>query len=939
MTSPLRRAAIAFKTRLCLCASLCAGLAGAALAQTPLPPGVTAGPAMGGIAEYRLANGFTVLLLPDRSQPLVTTNMTYLVGSRHEGYGESGLAHLLEHLLFKGTPERVISRPGHAGPRAFAPGPATSVAIGRRDIKREFVARGARWNGTTYYDRTNYFLTFAATPDNLAWAIALEADRMVNSFVTREDLDSEMTVVRNEFESGENDPGRVLGQKAARLAFQWHNYGRAVIGSRSDIENVPIERVQAFYRAYYQPDNAVMVIAGDFDPAQALALIAARFGAIPKPARTLPRTYTQDAPQDGEREIVLRRAGETRIVIALYHAPPGNHPDYAAFDLLAFILGDTPTGRLHKALVETKLATGVGGGDRMLAERGMLAFSASAPRDAPPGPLREAFLATLENLAANPVTADEVARAKARMLTQMDVTMTRTQSFATQLSEWIALGDWRLFFRYRDQVNAVTAEAVNAAARSHLIRSNRTVGVFEPESTPSPRATIPPPPDLKLALKDYQGPAAIAGAGEAFDPTPANIEARTRRLTLANGLKVALLPKRSRGGMVSATLAFQYGTEEAKAGRAQACGFAGAMLMRGTRSKSRQELRNEITRLRASLSVGGAGASLEVPAAGLADSLRLIAEVLREPRFDAGEFEQLKRAAVAGIEAGRGEPQARASLALARHLNPYERGHWSYAATVEEQLEEARGVTLEAVRACHADFFGLSHAQLAIVGDFDVAAITPLLEQQFGQWTSPRPYQRIPSRARPAPAINQDLPAPDKANATLRGVIVLDARDDDPDYPALVLANYLFGGSIDARLASRIREKEGLSYSVGSGLSVSSFDRFGQWSVTAIYAPQNRARVETALKEEIARARAAGFSEDEVARGRQGLLQSRRVGRASDATLAGRLASDLFLGRTPAWDAALEARIAALTAAEVNAAFARHIDPARLNLVKAGDFR
>ncbi|MBL8378661.1 MAG: insulinase family protein [Burkholderiales bacterium] len=917
-----------------------AWLAGAALAQPALPPGVVAGPAMGGIAEYRLANGFTVLLLPDRSQPLITTNMTYLVGSRHEGYGEAGMAHLLEHLLFKGTPERRETQRAHVGPRATLPGPAATVALGRRDIKREFVARGARWNGTTYYDRTNYFLTFAATADNLDWAISLEADRMVNSFVTREDLDSEMTVVRNEFESGENSAARVLMQKTANAAFEWHNYGRAVIGNRSDIENVPIERLQAFYRTYYQPDNAVMVIAGDFDPAAALALVAARFGAIPKPARPLPRTYTQDAAQEGEREVVLRRLGENQILTAFYHAPPGTHPDYAAFDVLAQVLGDTPTGRLHKALVETRLATGVGGGDRMLAERGALVFSATTTKDAPLAPLREAFIATIENLAANPVSADEVARARQKMLTQMDVIMTRTQQFATQLSEWIALGDWRFFFRYRDHLNAVSADAVNAAARTHLIRSNRTLGIFAPESTPPARAAVPPPPDLKTALKDYRGPAGIAsGEGEAFDPSPATIDARTRRFALANGLKVAFLPKKSRGGMVSATLAFQYGTEESKAGRAQACGFAGAMLMRGTRSRSREELRNEITRLRANLNVGGTGASLEVPAAGLADSLRLVAEILREPRFDAGEFEQLKRASLAGIESGRSDPAARAGMALARHLNPYSRGHWSYASTIDEQIEDTRGATLEAARACHADFFGLSHAQLAIVGDFDEATLRPLLEELFGAWSSPRPYARIPNRVRAAPAINENLAAPDKANATLRGVLVLDARDDDPDYPALVLANYLFGGSIDARLAARIREKDGLSYSVGSGLSVSSFDRFGQWSVSAIFAPQNRARVEAALMEEIARARTQGFSEEEVARGRQGLLSNRRIGRASDGALAGKLSSDLFLGRTLAWDAALEARLAALSAAEVSAAFARHIDPARLNLVKAGDFR
>ena len=522
-----------------------------ASAYAQLPAGVSTGPKMGGVEEYRLANGFKVLLLEDRSQPLITTNITYLVGSRHEGYGEAGMAHLLEHLVFKGTPKH-------------------------KDIKAEFTARGARWNGTTYFDRTNYFLTFAANRANLEWALELEADRMVNSHISRADLDSEMTVVRNEFESGENNVGGVLAQKIARIAYQWHNYGRPTIGNRSDIENVPIERLQAFYRHYYQPDNAVLVIAGDFDRDATLTLVNLHFGALPKPARVLQRTYTDDAPQDGERDVRLSRTGENRIVMAFYHAPAGTHPDFAAIDVLALVLGDTPTGRLHKALVETKIATGVSGTDIMLAERGGLRFAASAPKSAAAAPMREALLKTVEGLASDPIRPDEVERAKQRILTQMDVSLTKTHSFATGLTEWIALGDWRWFFRYRDYLNAVTADAVNQAARSYLIPSNRTVGQFDPVEQAPQRAALPARPDLTAALKDFTGPPGIGG-GEAFDPSPAMIEARTTRFVLSNGMKVAFLPKKSRGSMVSASLSFQYGTEQSKFGRAEACGFAGAI--------------------------------------------------------------------------------------------------------------------------------------------------------------------------------------------------------------------------------------------------------------------------------------------------------------------------------------------------------------------------
>ena len=889
-----------------------AGLA-PAQAGVVLPAGVTAGPAMGGVAEYRLANGLKVLLIEDHSQPLITTDVVYLVGSRNEGYGEAGMAQLLEHMVFRGTP-------------------------GHREIKSEFTSRGVSWNGYTRYDCTNYYLTFDSSLKNLAWALELEADRMVNSFISRADLDSEMTVVRNEFEVGENNPSRVLQQRVAHAAFDWHNYGRSIIGNRSDIENVPIERLQAFYRTYYQPDNAVLVIAGDFNASEALGLIAAHFGAIPKPARVLPRTYTYDAAQDGEREVMLRRKGENQMIHLFYHAPAGTDPSYAAVDLLTFILSDTPTGRLHKALVETKIATSVGGNDFQLTETGGMGFSATAPKDYPTAGIRAAMLKTIEGLEGDPIRADEVERAKRRTLTQMDLALTKTHEFATGLASWIALGDWRYFFRYRDYIYAVTADDVNRAAKAYLIPSNRTIGQFLPAEQTPQRASIPPMPDVVAALKNYSGPAGI-GSGESFELTPANIESRTTRFTLPDGMKVAFLPKKSRGGMVSLSLSFQYGTEESKFGRNVACNYAGSMLMRGTRDKTREEVRNEITRLRANLSAGGSGAGVEVPNTSLEPSLKLIAEILRQPRFDAAEFEQLKRASIAGIESARGDPGSLSSLALSRHVNPYPRGHWAYSPTLDEQLADARDVTLEDAKRCYADFYGLSHAQLAVVGDFDPAQLRPVIETMFGHWQSPKPYTRIPARTRPGPPLSDTIATPDKASAYLRGSLVLEIRDDDPDYPPLVLANYLFGGSIDARLAKRIREKDGLSYSTGSGLSVSPQDRYGMWTMSAIYAPQNRARVETAFREELERARKEGFSADEVARAKQALMQKFKLSRASDAGLAGKLSYDLYLGRTYAWDAQFEQRLLAATPAQVNAAFAKYIDEARINLVRAGDFR
>jgi len=245
-----------------------------------------------GITEYRLPNGLQVLLAPDASKPTTTVNVTYRVGSRHENYGETGMAHLLEHLVFKGS-------------KAYPDGWA------------QFSQRGMRFNGTTWFDRTNYFASFSHNEENLKWYLGWQADAMVNAFIAKKDLDSEMTVVRNEMEIGENNPSRILFEKTLATMYQWHNYGKSTIGARADVEGVDIERLRDFYRLYYQPDNATLVVSGKFDVQRTLAMIAEAFGPIPKPKRQLPRLYTLDPVQDGERSVTLRRVGGVALTVGV----------------------------------------------------------------------------------------------------------------------------------------------------------------------------------------------------------------------------------------------------------------------------------------------------------------------------------------------------------------------------------------------------------------------------------------------------------------------------------------------------------------------------------------------------------------------------------------------------------------------------------------------
>jgi zinc protease len=881
-----------------------------------------------GLTEYRLANGMRVLLFPDASKPTLTTNIVYMVGSRHENYGETGMAHLLEHLLFKPTANFGIKK-----------GTRTPVEV--------LNASGADFNGTTWYDRTNYHSTFPANDENLRQMLALEADRMVNSPIDQNDLwnpktnKGEMTVVRNEFEMGESDPVSVTTERLQSVAFDWHNYGKSTIGARSDIEQVNVARLRAFYKNYYQPDNAMLMVAGRFDEAKVLKQINEMFGRIPKPARVLQPTYTREPTQDGERSVTVRRSGGTQYLGVGYHVAPSGHPDAAALALLGRILVDAPAGRLHKALVETKLATSLDADAVSNLEPGYRIFGATVPKELPLEVTQEAMLKVLENLKTEPVTDAEVARAKLSLIKQIDLAANDTAQLTVALTESMAAGDWRLFFVQRDRIEKTDAAAVQAVAEKYFKPTNRTLARFVPTDTPD-RADVPEAGDIAAVVKDYKGRAAVA-QGEVFDASPANIDARTERFALANGMKVALLSKKTKGAMVNFTLKLQTGSADALKGKADAGSMAAALIARGNARMTRQEIKDQFDKLRTRLSINGGAEGVTVSIMtnrdNLPAALDLVAEVLKTPAYPEREFAEMQREQVNAIAQQIPEPEALASNALSRMIDATPVGHVKHTQTLPESLASMQALKVADVRAFHKDFYGASNGTVSAVGDFDAAALKLQLAALFGSWNAAQPYVRIPSTVNDVAGQKVTLETPDKANSMMFVLLPLPMKDDAPTYPALLMANHMLGGgALRSRLADRIRQKEGLSYGVGSQLSVQARDPAGVWVAYAISAPQNTPKVEAALREEVALAIKSGFTEAELAEAKKGWRQGEEVGRTDDSALSQRLAGYLTMDRTMGYDKDLEAKIAALTAAQVNEALRQHIKPGNLSVISAGDF-
>lgn len=880
-----------------------------------------------GMTEYKLPNGLRVLLFPDASKPTITTNIVYMVGSRHENYGETGMAHLLEHLLFKPSANFGIKK-----------GTKTPVEV--------LNSTGAEFNGTTWYDRTNYYATFPAKEENLRMMLAMEADRMINAAIDQNDLwnpktqKGEMTVVRNEFEIGESDPIRVTTERIQAVAYDWHNYGKSTIGARSDIEQVNIPRLRAFYKKYYQPDNAILIVAGKFDEKKILQQIGDTLGRIAKPNRVIEPTYTKEPTQDGERAVTVRRNGGTQFVGAGYHMAPSSHADSTYLGLLSDILTSSPSGRLHKALVETKLATRVGFESVSNLEPSYGIFSAVVPKDKDLAAAEQAMLKVLEDLKSNPITKEELDRAKQEANKNIKNAMNDTTRLTIALTESLAAGDWRLFFIDRDLAEKATLEQVQAVAEKYLKPSNRTLGRFIPTEK-ADRTEVPAAPDVMAMVKDYKG-RAVVEQGEAFDTSPANIETRTQRSTLGNGMKLALLPKKTKGASVSVSLRLNMGNEAALSRKAEIGAFTAALLNKGSERLSRQEIKDSFDKLNAQVGIGGGAegvtASITTTRENLPAAIKLLAEVLKTPAFPEKEFEEFKLASVGRLEQSLPEPQPLASNALGRLLDATSEGHVRHIGTLPEQIAANKGVKLEDVKAFYHDFYGAQSATFAAVGDFDAAALKAQLNELFGNWKAKQTYTRIPRNVKPAAGQKVELNTPDKATSFLLAVHPVAINDSAENYPAMIMADHMLGGgALRSRLADRIRQKEGLSYGVGSNLSVPDQDKSGIWIAYALNAPQNTAKVEAALREELQKALTEGFTEAELVEAKKAWLQSEEVGRTQDQGLARQLSGYLSTGRTFNFNKELETKVSKLTLAQVNDALRKLIKVENLNVIIAGD--
>jgi zinc protease len=865
-----------------------------------------------GIDEYHLPNGLQILLFEDQSQANVTVNLTYLVGSRHEGRGEAGMAHLLEHMLFRGTSKV-------------------------RDVKGVLQDKGAQFNATTWFDRTNYFETLTPTRENLAFALELEADRMVNSLILQEDLDAEMTVVRNEFEMGENNPVHVLHDQVMSAAYRWHNYAKTTIGNRSDIERVPAETLRRFYQYYYQPDNAVLVVAGQFNPQDALDLIDQHFASLKKPTRVLEQTYTEEPAQDGPREVVLERVGDMASITAAYHVPAASHADHAPLKIFMDSITDEPGGLIYRALVEKGVASELFSMVYSLREPGMAMCFTRPIKEDQTFSIRDQLLSLIEKTASSSLDSKQVERIKARQLKRFKQVMSNSKDVALKLSEAIACGDWRLFFWNKEQIEKVTLDDVKRVANRYFVRSNRTSGVFIPQAKIE-RVEIERVTDIESMLLELKTDESLS-KGEVFVASAHNIEARVKRIKLNDWQKSAFLPKKTRGESARAQVIIRYAHEAVLQDYHEELALLPAILWRGTTKYSYQDLRDKLDAIMSTLDLSGhAGflsSSIKSERKYLGQALELLAHVLQNPSFNPSEFAIVKQREIDDHEEIKSDPQRLGFQELERLKNPWPKDSFFYVPTFDERIQSLKTLSLSKVEEAYEKLVSCQNLSFAILGDTDEDIL-----RRASHWFDAAarvPYERVKRPFIKNVVSDIICNTKDKEMAIIAYAYNFPMRDDHEDFAGLKLANYMFGENMNSRLMNRIREKEGISYGAGSWLEIGRHDEVGSLNLYAMAAPASVSRAKRAVDEEWQRFIADGVDENELKNAQESIWLSFENNLANDGYLVNTLAADLDIGRTFLWREELFTRMKQMTPKDIKRVAQKWWSKAEFSIVTAGD--
>lgn len=884
---------------------------------------------VGTIDEYTLqSNGLQVLLMPEHSNPTLTFMVTYRVGSRNEVTGTTGATHLLEHLMFKGSKNHTREK--------------------GNNVDQLLERTGAKYNATTWLDRTNYYENMGS--EHLATAIDMEADRMRNLLLREEDRQPEMTVVRNEFERGENSPIQALYKEIYQTAFVAHPYHHSTIGHRSDIEKVSIEKLRAFYDTFYWPNNATITIIGDFEPAKALELVKKSFGVYPRSPKPIPTMYTEEPEQTGARRVIVKRPGQLGVVAVAHKVPAATHPDFAAVQLMSAILTDGKNSRLYKAITNKNLSTGVDGEMGIYHDPSMhIVFAPLAP-GAKHDEVEAIIHQEIERLKKDGVTETELKAAAAKVAADAAFKLDGSFGIAGNINEYIAAGDWTLFYSLDEAAKKVSVADIQRVAQKYLLEDASTTGWFVPTAAGAAAPGAPAKTGFKDTLSDgpyyYRDPRLNAG----MQPTLAAAKETSGSAGADGGSRIAPHAKRSKIAGID-VIAYPMGVKDVvtlraslPAGRALGAKgnpavptLTGMLLDQGTKTQDKFAIAEKLESVGAAISFRVGPDVLDISARSLKKDapmvLDLIAEQLRTPAFSAEEFAKAKKQMAGGIQRSLENTDFRAADAFSRAVYP--QGHPNRNIAPDDMLAAIESATLDEVLAFHQANYGPAGMKLVLVGDLDQGALQAEIERAFGGWTGGKDVVRADQPAGATVAGKQDIVVPGKTSVSVVLGQASGLRYQDPDYQALRLATAILGSGFTGRLMANVRDKEGLTYGVGANLGNDSFND-GDWRISATFAPGLLDKGIASTQRQLKLWYDAGATPAEISARKSNLIGEFKVNLATTGGMAGALLGAVNRGYDVGWLDEFPVRVNALRVDQVNAAIKKYLKPEAMVLIKAG---
>ncbi|MCO8168827.1 insulinase family protein [Pseudomonas sp. 21LCFQ02] len=872
------------------------------------------------IAEYRLANGLTVILAPDSSVGTLNVDLVYRSGSLADPQGRSGTAHLLEHLMFKGTPQRS----------------GEQLTDGLRQ-------RGIQFNATTSYDRTRYSAVLSDDPQALDYLLALEAERMTALRFEPAALQAETEVVLREMERAQGQALPALTQQLLAASWQDQGYGRPVLGHRDELRRISLDELRRFHALHYHPANAVLVLTGKFDRAAALATIDQHFAPLRSTAEAPAPVLAEPAAAQAPVTVELKQ-GKQWVVALSYPLPAAADERNLAVSVLADALAGEPHGRLYQALVVPGHASAVYAVQQVFGRGGHYLFGALLEHEASRETVQRILLEQVKLLATQPLSAAELQRSKTVAAHSKAQWLSNPALLSSVLAESAVAGGWSLPFQRLERLAQLDVQTVSVQNRALLAEAVPVIGHLAAGSGAAVAVSEPPPRPVAPAASTAAAtePAQpLAGVDvPAFNQRIMAIENGITRGSLNNGMKVALRPLPGSARPVQGTLNLRFGDLESLWGQRAVAELAGTLLIRGSQHSSYQQIVDRVNQLGAGLSVVPHGGVLTVrfqsPKQNLPELLALLAEVLRQPSFPAEGFDQIKRQRLQALRSPAEPPAAAASRALRQHTERYAPGDIRHHPAPDQMYQAVEAVSRDQVLAFYQKFYGTQHGELALSGDFDAEQVQAQLNTLFGDWLSQAPYQRIVPRHEPVAALRQHVKSDPAPSGHFIGRLHFAANGSDEDAAALFVIEHILGRHpLASRLGKRLREREQLSYDLRSSIRIPAAGDAAWLSIQGDYPAGQGARLADIVAEEVRLLATSGISQAELSLAKQTILGERQRVMADDQSihnlLVGQMSENVTLA---AWVTRNDA-FAAMTQEQVNTLARRYLEVPRMTEIMA----